>query len=558
MEPIQKWMRTKVRRLMSLAATLGILLALIAAISVTASTPAFADVTPVLQGTDWFGGSGANVCSNDNGGGTDPTCGGQTHVGSSAKYGYWQCVELAQRFYQQQGWHSGTFPGVSVAADIYSSASAMGMSTQANGSITSIVPGDMIIHGLKDKYSVGAGHVAIVDHISGTNVYAIQQNAPQTASYVLNSSGTLTGGSGNDILGIVHSPKNTNTGGSGGGSSGSSGRTNSSDVDGNGGSDLVLTTSQPSGGSAAQPLLSTYQSFMAQSKWWVDSTVGWSGITPLVGDVNGDHKADYVFIANNPGVGVNVYVALSTGSGFGVPQLWWNGTGFGYGGIKASLADVDGNGGADLILTTSQPSGGSAALVLLSTFQSFWYQGAWWSDPNTGWAGITPLVGDVNGDGKADFIFLANNNGVGTNAYVALSTGSGFGIPQLWWNGTGYGYSGIKAALGDVDNNGGVDLVLVTNQPSGGSAAIVLLSTYQGFMYDGIWWSDPNTGWAGITPLVGDLNGDHKADFVFLADNNGVGTNAYVALSTGSGFQVPTLWWNGTGYGYSGIKAPLS
>lgn len=30
---------------------------------------------------------------------------------------------------------------------------------------------------------------------------------------------------------------------------------------------------------------------------------------------------------------------------------------------------------------------------------------------------------------------------------MALSTGSGWGPPQLWWNGTDYGYNGIKASL---------------------------------------------------------------------------------------------------------------
>jgi CHAP domain len=166
----------------------------------------------VLYGTAWFNGSGVNVCSDANGGGSDPTCGGQEHVGGISG-AWWQCVELAQRFYKTLGWYSGTFKSVNVAADIYANAGGLHMTRQANGKITSIVPGDMIVHGTHDKYSPRAGHVAIVDHIVGSTVYAVQENvAGKPATTYTLSGGTLSGGSGTDILGIVHSPKDKFTG----------------------------------------------------------------------------------------------------------------------------------------------------------------------------------------------------------------------------------------------------------------------------------------------------------------------------------------------------------
>jgi hypothetical protein len=198
--------RTRLRR-----ATLLVLLS--TGIVAGIAAPAFAsgNATPVYTAT--LDNVSVNICSNSGDGGADGSdteCGGQENV-SGYPGATWQCVEFAQRFYQDEGWHSGAFPDVTYAEDIYTaSAAVMGMSTQANGSVTSIVPGDMIVHGPKDKYSVGAGHVAIVYSVSGSTVNAVQQNAPDTATYTL-SNGTLTGGSGTDILGIVHSPKNTNT-----------------------------------------------------------------------------------------------------------------------------------------------------------------------------------------------------------------------------------------------------------------------------------------------------------------------------------------------------------
>jgi hypothetical protein len=330
-----------------------------------------------------------------------------------------------------------------------------------------------------------------------------------------------------------------------------------SDVDGNRGADLVLTTDEGSAGSAGMVLLSTWQGFLSPARWWNGAGFGWGGVTPLVGDVNGDRKADYVYLTNEGANGTKAFVALSTGSGLTAPQLWWNGTGYGYGGIKASLGDVDGNRGADLILTTDEGATGSAGMVLLSTWQGFLPPARWWNGTGFGWVGVTPLVGDVNGDRKADYVYLTNEGANGTKAFVALSTGSGLTAPQLWWNGTGYGYGGIKASLGDVDGNRGADLILTTDEGSAGSAGMVLLSTWQGFLPPARWWNGAGFGWGGVTPLVGDVNGDRKADYVYLTDEGSAGTKAFVALSTGSGLAAPQLWWNGTGYGYHGIKAGL-
>jgi len=120
---------------------------------------------------------------------------------------------------------------------------------------------------------------------------------------------------------------------------------------------------------------------------------------------------------------------------------WWTQAG------DSSMSDVDNNRAADLVLTTDEPSGGSAGWVLLSTWQSFLSPAKWWNGSVYGWSGVTPLVRDVNGDRRADFVYLTNEGANGTKAFVALSTGSGWIAPQLWWNGTGWGYSGIKGYL---------------------------------------------------------------------------------------------------------------
>jgi hypothetical protein len=212
-----------------LSLTLALLLSLAAALLVTLGVrPALADTTPMYTGTQWLGGNGVNVCAPS----TDGTCGGQAHVGGVSS-NWWQCVELAQRLYYDRGWYTangGLFAGVNYAYQIWDNASSLGMSTQAQGSITSIIPGDMIVYyysstdtgGYGSSNTNNVGHVAVVNSVLGSTVTAMEQNFYGTAdeaTYTL-SGGTLIrtapySGSVNNVdgyalplEGIVHSPLN--------------------------------------------------------------------------------------------------------------------------------------------------------------------------------------------------------------------------------------------------------------------------------------------------------------------------------------------------------------
>jgi len=179
----------------------------VAASIIGVQAPAQASATVLLAGSSWLNGQGVNVCAPS----TDPSCGDQAHVGGWSG-NWWQCVELAQRLYQARGWHGGIFANVSYAYQIYDQASALGMSRQANGSITSLVPGDMIIHDTDTPYSYGAGHVSIVDSVVGSTVNVVEQNTynnDPTGQYTF-SAGTLSRAGTGTIRGVVHDPGNQN------------------------------------------------------------------------------------------------------------------------------------------------------------------------------------------------------------------------------------------------------------------------------------------------------------------------------------------------------------
>ncbi|NAS20718.1 CHAP domain-containing protein [Herbidospora sp. NEAU-GS84] len=158
-----------------------------------------------LAGTSWFAGGGVPVC----GASTATSCAGQKHVGG-VSYNWWQCVELPQRFYLRRGWHSGVFSGVGIASQIFTRAAALGMERQANGSIKTIVPGDMIVM----NRSGAAGHVVVVERVTvnkdGTrNVVTVGQNSQVVRNPMRWHGGRLDSfWASYSVAGVVHAKKN--------------------------------------------------------------------------------------------------------------------------------------------------------------------------------------------------------------------------------------------------------------------------------------------------------------------------------------------------------------
>jgi hypothetical protein len=187
----------------------------------------------------------------------------------------------------------------------------------------------------------------------------------------------------------------------------------------------------------------TRQGFTYDKQWWADAGTAWSGIIPLVGDVTGDKVADFTILGNS-GTGVRAYVGTSDKHTFGVPQLWWDGTGWDFTRIKANMGDIDGNKASDIVLTYREPDGSTSTHVGKSTLTGFWIQ-LWWWDQYTSWDNMTPFVGNVNADGNDDYGFITPSP-TGTRAYVLRSTNNVLLAPEVWWDGAGWGYSGIKVA----------------------------------------------------------------------------------------------------------------
>jgi hypothetical protein len=206
--------------------------------------------------------------------------------------------------------------------------------------------------------------------------------------------------------------------------------------------------------------LSNGPSFDPISKWTssFDLSHGWtvSQYVRTVGDVNNDGRDDLI------GFGLDgVYVALSNGTSFAPISKWTSSFDLSHGWTVSqfvrTVGDVNNDGRDDLI-----GFGLDGVYVALSTGSGFGAVSRWTDafDLSHGWtvAQYVRTVGDVNNDGRDDLVGFGQDG-----VYIALSTGNSF---TLIFKGTsafdlshGWTVAQYVRMIGDVDGDGKADLV---------------------------------------------------------------------------------------------------
>jgi autotransporter-associated beta strand protein len=178
------------------------------------------------------------------------------------------------------------------------------------------------------------------------------------------------------------------------------------------------------------------------------------GMKPLMADVNGDGRWDACLF--DPATG-SWWVALSNGSNFGMPMLFSAGNGVGS--TDQFLADVNGDARADALIYFNTSGLAGKWYVGLSSGSGFGTFIPWLSGFDTN--STQRLVGDANGDGKADVASFTQSSGKWS---VALSSGSAFAPGGLWL--TNFGTDAQQAFLFDADRDGRADAVFVQSNSS--------------------------------------------------------------------------------------------
>lgn len=312
------------------------------------------------------------------------------------------------------------------------------------------------------------------------------------------------------------------------------GRTGS-DVDGDGRDDIVTFIR----GARADVYVarSTGSGFGPGEKW--HEYFGAGNELPMLGDVDGDGRDDLITFTR--GAGADVFVARSTGSSFGPSQKWhdW----FAYGNESPVVGDFNGDGRDDIATVTRGVRGDHSVnrrvYVATSNGSQFVGTAVVWTTEFPGSDAI-PLVGDFNCDGRDDLAALDRLTG---RVLVSVSTGSGFGLFSLWTHGFGFGTK--TPVVGDFNGDSCDDLA----EFSGGAwpSVRVALSTpistpwsTHSFLPASTWHSA--FAWGTDVPGAGDFNGDGRDDVI--AFTRGAHADVYVTTSTGTAFRSEVRKWH--------------
>ena len=264
--------------------------------------------------------------------------------------------------------------------------------------------------------------------------------------------------------------------------------------------------------------------------------------TPDVGDFNGDGKTDIItFTRQNPAAFGDVYVALSDGVKFGVNTKWHD-----FFAINTAervvIGDYDGDGKDDIATWLSGTT--RQVYVARSTGTGMNQAAVWLQDIGFDSTDVL-LSGDANGDGKADLILFARKPqwpGIVGRVYVALSDGSSFASPTTWHSFFAVS-TNERPRVADLNGDGKVDIVtFATDSPTAFGDVYVAMSdgTKFGDGQNSAKWHD----WFSISPLeriqIGDVNGDGRDDFfTILPLPWGM---AFSIRSRGSSLGANVLW----------------
>ncbi|HZW79628.1 MAG TPA: FG-GAP-like repeat-containing protein [Candidatus Deferrimicrobiaceae bacterium] len=341
------------------------------------------------------------------------------------------------------------------------------------------------------------------------------------------------------------------------------------DVNGDGKLDLLVSNlcgssayNCPSGGTVSVLLGNGDGTFQPAANYGVGPYVAYS---LAVGDVNGDGNPDLAVAGQCPGStncaeGV-ISILLGNGDGTFQSAVSYN-SGDGYP-TSIAIGDINGDGKLDLAVADQCATGNcpNGAVTLLLGNGDGTFQAATGYSPGEQYAAAVAM-GDVNEDGKLDLLVLSSCSSCSSDSVsVLLGYGNG-ALAAARTYGSG-GYNAQAVAVGDVNGDGQPDLV-VANQCavincSGGTLG-VLLGNSDGTFRPAVAYN--SGGFQPYAIVVQDVNGDGKADLVVAnACASGACGNGSVGILLGNGdgtFQPALVYGSGAPSALSIVVADVN
>lgn len=237
---------------------------------------------------------------------------------------------------------------------------------------------------------------------------------------------------------------------------------------------------------------------------------GWSSVNVknFLSNVNGDAYDDAVTVDNSGGA---LYWSAGHSTAAGLGAATSSSMNWGWAGDTALMGDFNGDGRDDATIFNS-----GAWYVGLSTASGL--SSASTASASFGAAGDIPLVGDINGDGRDDGVIVRNNGDGQAHWYVGYSNAAGKVAGDGWLDMGNYGWLSIDTPLLADINGDGKDDIGVYRQTVDWYSAWYFQFTGGGGSYAGT-----NFGWYSNVPLIGQFDGNYDYAYKPIPEDNGGG-----------------------------------
>ena len=287
------------------------------------------------------------------------------------------------------------------------------------------------------------------------------------------------------------------------------------------------------------PSVSATQTYLNESVEWDNNLTNVSFSALLFGDMNNDGYPDLVSTGQ---CGISCYSAkvyLNNGSTFiASPQWHQNLTTIAYGSI--ALGDIDNEGDLDLVLTGCKNGGGSlsttcdnpVSYIYLNNGSALIESQQWRQNLTNSWKGSVSL-GDVDNDGDLDLAMTGTNDN-GKIAKVYINNGTTFTENQTWQQNLLPSYESANA-FGDVNNDGYLDLAVCGDIGISSETTTIYLNNRTSFNNSASWSQNLlGVDWCSLT--FGDYDNDSDLDFSLMGHTNA--DNHRIYRNNGSTFVI--------------------